>query len=98
MIVIFDKPRVGKSREGGLHDGQFADTRVIVGEPGGAHLAEAGASVAFAFAHLPATAGLVQQRLAKPPREIAVERRATAAREPCAGYAWAAGLMSQIAP
>src|SRR3546814_9322457 len=32
IVVVFDKPCVGKSRQSGLHDGQFADARVIVGE------------------------------------------------------------------
>src|SRR3546814_19535460 len=41
IVVVFDKPCVGKSRQSGLHDGQFADARVIVGELRLPHLAEA---------------------------------------------------------
>src|SRR3546814_9276153 len=73
IVVVFDKPCVGKSRQSGLHDGQFADARVIVGELRLPHLAEARPPRALAGAHLPAATGLVQQRFAKAAREIAVE-------------------------
>ena len=73
--VVFDKPCVGESRERGLHDRQFANPGLIVGQLRRAHLAEARAPLALARPHLPAAAGLGKQRLAQPAREIAVERR-----------------------
>src|SRR3546814_8388665 len=73
IVVVFDKPCVGKSRQSGLHDGQFADARVIVGELRLPHLAEARPPRALAGAHLPAATGLVQQRFAKAAREIRSE-------------------------
>src|SRR3546814_5924201 len=54
IVVVFDKPCVGKSRKSGLQDGQFADARVIVGELRLPHLAEARPPRAFPGAPLPA--------------------------------------------
>ena len=71
IVVVLDKPRVGKSGQSGLYDGQFADSRVIVVQLRLPHLPEARPRLTLAGAHLPAAAGLVQQRLAEPPRKSA---------------------------
>ena len=71
VVVRGFKRRVGKSREGGLDHGQFADALVVVGDAGIADLAKARAPLAVGAAHLPAAAGGIEQRLAEVAREKA---------------------------
>ena len=74
IVVALDKSRIRKSGQGGLHDGQFADPGVIIGDRRGADGAKAWPPLALTRPHLPAAAGLREQRVAEIARERPAER------------------------